>query len=105
LKPEGLYVMNTIDHPPTRFARAEAATIADVFPYVAVVAPQSYIDRVGGGNIVLVGSNQPIPPLAVGALVTNGERVLTGDLASDWFDGSIVLTDDYAPVDQWISRP
>jgi len=105
LRPEGLYVMNTIDHPPTRFARAEAATIADVFPYVAVVAPQSYIDMIGGGNIVLVGSNQPIPPLAVGALVTNGERVLTGDLASDWFAGSTVLTDDYAPVDQWISRP
>lgn len=105
LKPNGLYVMNTIDHPPTRFARAEAATISAVFPYVAVVAPQSYIDSTGGGNFVLVGSNQPIPPLAVAALVTNEELVLTGELARDWFDGSTVLTDEYAPVDQWISRP
>jgi len=105
LKPEGLYVMNTVDHPPMRFARAEAATIADVFPYVAVVAPQSYIDLIGGGNVVLVGSNQPIPPVVVGALVTNEERVLTDTLASDWFAGSTILTDEYAPVDQWISRP
>ena len=43
LNDSGFYVMNTIDHPPTRFARAELATIAEVFPYVAVVAPGGYL--------------------------------------------------------------
>ncbi len=105
LTDRGLYVMNTIDYPPTRFARAEAATIAEVFPYVSVVAPQTYLDFERGGNFVLVGSMQPISPSAIEALVTNNEVVITGPAARAWFDGATVLTDDFAPVDQLISRP
>lgn len=105
LNPRGLYVMNTIDHPPTRFARAEAATIDSVFPYVAIVAPQPYLDGERGGNFVLVGSNQPIIADDIELLVANDEQVLTGDTARAWFAGATVLIDEFAPVDQWISRP
>ncbi|MCL1594447.1 MAG: fused MFS/spermidine synthase [Actinomycetia bacterium] len=105
LTPNGLYVMNTIDHPPTRFARAETATIGAVFPFVAIVAPQAYLDGERGGNFVLVGSNQPIDSDAIERLVTKGERVLIDEAANTWFADAAVLTDEFAPVDQWISRP
>jgi len=101
----GFYVMNTIDHPPTRFARAELATIAEVFPHVAVVAPQGYFDVERGGNFVLVGSMQPIDADAIEALVPDGEIALVGDAARAWFNDARPLTDDFAPVDQLISRP
>jgi len=97
--------MNTIDHPPTRFARAEVATIAEVFPYFAVVAPQAYLDREHGGNFVLVGSMVPIDTSAIEALVPEGEIALSGEVAAEWFAGVAPLRDDFAPVDQMISRP
>jgi len=105
LTDDGFYVMNTIDHPPTRFARAEAATIAEVFPYVAVVAPESYLHLERGGNFVLVGSMRPIDAESIEALVPKGEIALTGDAARAWFAGVRPLTDEFAPVDQLISRP
>jgi len=105
LTDRGIYVMNTIDHPPSLFVRSEAATIADVFPYVAVVAPQVYLDLERGGNFVLVGSMQPIPSAVIERLVTANEVVVTGLDALEWFGDANVLRDDYAPVDQLISRP
>ena len=105
LNDSGFYVMNTIDHPPTRFARGELATIAEVFPYVAVVAPQAYLDLERGGNFVLVGSLKPIDAGVIESLVPGGEIALVGDAAHAWFAGARPLTDDFAPVDQLISRP
>ena len=105
LDDSGFYVMNTIDHPPVAFARAELATIADVFPHVAVVAPAEYLDLERGGNFVLVGSMQPIDANAIEALVPDGEIVLVGDAARAWFRDVKPLTDSFAPVDQLISRP
>jgi MFS family permease len=101
----GFYVMNTIDHPPTRFARAELATIGEVFPYIAVVAPQEYLDLERGGNFVLVGSMRPIDGEAIAMLVPKDEIVLVGEAARTWFGDASPLIDDFAPVDQLISRP
>lgn len=105
LVPGGAYVMNVIDHPPLTFARAELATVAEVFPHVAVVAPPGYLEGVRGGNFVLVGSPVPIDGPAIEALVPQGEIVLTDDAARAWFAGAMVLTDDFAPADQLLSRP
>jgi len=105
LTDDGFYVINTIDHPPTRFARAEAATIAEVFLHVAVVAPRAYLDIERGGNFVLVGSMLPIDGEAIEALVPKGEIALVDDAARAWFAGVAPLRDDFAPVDQMISRP
>jgi spermidine synthase len=105
LSDSGFYVMNTIDHPPTRFVRAELATVAEVFPHVAVVAPQAYLDLERGGNFVLVGSMRPIDAEGIAALVPDGEIVLADEAARSWFAGARPLTDDFAPVDQLISRP
>lgn len=105
---EGLYAMNLIDYPSHDFARAEAATVAAVFPHLAVIAPQEYLDRIDGGNFVIVGSKAPIDADAIqAAIIGRGgdEVVLSGDAAVEWTDGARVLTDDFAPVDQLIGHP
>jgi spermidine synthase len=107
LTPEGLYVMNLIDYPPFRFARAEAATLAEVFPEVLVLAPPEYLDGSAGGNVVLAAGAAPFDVAAIEAAVADragSEVALTGADAAEWIDGSPILTDDFAPVDQWISR-
>ena len=48
LRPGGAYVLNVIDYPPLRFARAEAATLATRFSQVAVIASRETIDGRGG---------------------------------------------------------
>jgi spermidine synthase len=107
LTDDGMYVMNLIDYPPNGFARAELATVAAVFPHVLVIAPQEYLNAATGGNFVLVGSKAPISPEAVGAntMARNGiETVLDDDMARAWVGDAAVLRDDFAPVDQLMSR-
>ncbi len=107
LDAEGMYVMNLLDHPPHRFAKAEAATIAAVFPHLLVVAPPDYLAGHAGGNIILAGSKLPFDTAAVAAAIAarSGEEVaLTGAAADAWVDGARVLRDDFAPVDQLITR-
>lgn len=103
----GVYALNLIDYPPLAFARAEAATIAHVFDHIAVIAPPAYLDATTGGNFVLVGSDAPIDADAITARIATREGTevaLTGDEAIAWIGDAGVLTDDYAPVDQLISR-
>ena len=108
LDDEGLYVMNLIDYPPHRFAKAEAATVADIFEHVLIVAPPSYLNEDAGGNFVLVGSKVPIDPAAVlASTAARGAPEITigGQEALDWIGDARILTDDFAPVDQLIGRP
>ncbi len=104
----GAYVMNVIDHPPLRFARAEVATLAAVFPHVVVIAPASYLAGDEGGNFVLAGSATAVPAGAIEAAIAaraGEETVLAGAAARAWADGAPVLRDDFAPVDQLLTRP
>jgi spermidine synthase len=108
LDDQGLYVMNLIDYPAHRFARAEAATVAEVFEHLLVVAPRSYLDGEAGGNFVLVGSKVPIDPNAVmAATAARGGTEITigGGQALEWIEDAGVLRDDFAPVDQLIGHP
>jgi SAM-dependent methyltransferase len=107
LAPGGIYVMNVIDYPPLRFAAAQAATAASVFDDAAVVAPPDYLAGDRGGNIVVVGSDGPLDRVGITAVLEaagRGERI-TDDAAFDaYVDGARVLRDDFAPVDQLLSR-
>lgn len=108
LTDDGMYIMNLIDYPPLGFAKAEAATFADVFPHVMVVAPRDYFAADRGGNFVLVGSLRPLDGEAIEqAIVSRGgdEIALVGSAAAEWYGDSRVLRDDFAPVDQLISHP
>ncbi|MGH8974497.1 MAG: fused MFS/spermidine synthase, partial [Acidimicrobiia bacterium] len=108
LRPGGLYLLNLIDHPPLRFARAETASLAGVFDHVAVVAPPAQLAGQRGGNYVVAASDRPFDAARLRFLIEHRggqERAaLAGDVARFVGDGR-VLTDDYAPVDQWLARP
>ena len=107
LRPSGFYVANLIDYPPLRFVRAEVATLREVFPHVAVIAPRSTFAGDDGGNVVLVGAYQPIDAEALAAEIARRggeEAVLVDGATSDFAGDAPVLTDDKAPVDQWLAR-
>lgn len=105
LGPGGVYIMNVIDHPPLEFARAELATVAEVFDHIAVVAPEGYLAGARGGNFILVGSDRPIDDDTIERLVPRDELALVDAEAVAWFGDAPILTDEYAPADQLLSRP
>jgi len=102
LRPDGIYAQNVIDYPPDRFIRAELATVAAVFPYVALVAPADAIAGETGSNFVIVASKSPLPSGLRDRLdlVDEPVELLQGTPLADFIDDARVLTDDYAPADQ-----
>jgi hypothetical protein len=107
LTSEGVYVVNVIDYPPLRFARAEIATIRDVFPHVIVIARPLVLRGTDGGNMVIAASDAPFPIDEILDELAN--RAPEYSLMSDpdeiatYIDGAQVLTDDFAPVDQLVT--
>ena len=61
LVPGGLYVANCGDHADLTGARAELAGMAEVFDHLAVIADPPMLKGRRYGNIVLVGSDTPLP--------------------------------------------
>ena len=102
LRPGGVYAQNVIDYPPNRFIRAELATVAAVFPHVALVAPADALAGQTGSNFVIVASRSPLPAGLRSRLdlVDKPVELLQGAQLDDFIDDARVLTDDYAPVDQ-----
>jgi len=108
LRPDGVYAVNVIDFPPGGFVRAEVATIAAVFPEVALAASPGALRGAAGGNFIIVASAAPLPLAALGArLAQRGTpvAVAVGVDVRRFAGGSQVLTDDHAPVDQLITHP
>jgi spermidine synthase len=106
LAPGGLYTVNVIDRAELAFARAEAATLVEVFEHVAVFAPARYLAGDQGGNFVLAGSDQPMDIERVEtAIFSRGgiEEAVTGEELAGFIEGSRPLVDDFAPVDQMLS--
>jgi spermidine synthase len=107
LTDRGVYVMNLIDYPPLRFARAEVATLRHVFGHVVAIAPPSLFAGTPGGNVVLVASGSPIDAERIAGAIAarqSSEQVLHGDAIDVFAEGRRRLVDDWAPVDQWLSR-
>ncbi len=103
LRPDGVYAINLIDHPPLGFAKAEAATLSTAFDHVAVLAPPGSLSGTTGGNMILIASHQPIDVSEI--LSHNRSRgdddgILLVARGSAFIEGAPVLTDDFAPVDQ-----
>ncbi|MFI5725089.1 fused MFS/spermidine synthase [Streptomyces cyaneofuscatus] len=108
LKKDGLYAANVIDHGRLAFARAQVATLAEVFEHVAVIgAPVDIgLDPAAtplGGNMVVLASDRPFDAPAIQEALDTREtdwRIATGDTVTAWTGDAPVLTDDHAPVDQ-----
>ena len=114
LRPGGWYALNLIDYPPLGFARAEVATLQDVFGHVAVLAPASRLDGSEGGNVIVVASTEPLPTeqiVARNALRGDDESAVDSDGFTtspdlsyvDFVGDADVLVDDHAPVDQLLT--
>jgi spermidine synthase len=108
LAPGGIYVMNVIDYDDLDFIRSEAATLEEVFAEVALFAPPTYLTGQSGGNYVLAASDEQIDIPAIESAIADrsGTEVGIEDGGLQAFIGDAVpLTDDFAPVDQMLSRP
>lgn len=107
LRDDGVYVANLIDHGPLAFARAQAATLREVFTHVGLVARPGAFSRVDGGNLVVVASDRPLDLGAVTRSLAGRDLAWEARAGVDldgWVGGAEVLTDDHAPVDQLLSH-
>lgn len=71
LAPGGWYLANTAGPTPLTGPRQEVATVAEVFPHVAIIVEPGIARGRRGGNVVIVGSDRPVP-----AEITRPLRVL-----------------------------
>src|SRR5215204_1228218 len=90
--------MNLIDQGRQRFARAQIATFLDVFDDVAVAGHGAPGNDPGRGNIVVLGSERPLPDGAL-PLRSRGVTVLRGDRVQSFVDGADVLRDEHRPTE------
>ncbi|MFI6260999.1 fused MFS/spermidine synthase [Micromonospora sp. NPDC051006] len=105
-RPGGVYVQNVIDYPPLRFIRSELATVATEFRHVALIAPPEALAGEQGSNFVIVASDAPLPLEAVRARLLEVDvraSLISGAELTDFVGEALVLTDDYAPVDQLLA--
>jgi spermidine synthase len=105
LRADGVYMVNVIDGPEMRFAKAEVATLQEVFADVVVIAPPAALEGRSSANVVLVASQRQIDLDELAARVEangDGDTVLGLDGADRFAGGARVLRDDFAPVDQYL---
>jgi spermidine synthase len=105
LRPDGVFTQNVIDYRGLRFLAADVATVGSVFEHVAVYEQTSKTN--GGGNFVVIASHKPLDRAAIKSAVARQEapmRLIPGSRVQRWRESARVLTDDYAPVDQLVSR-
>ncbi|MFP5219455.1 MAG: spermidine synthase [Actinomycetes bacterium] len=96
LKPGGGYAVNVADGPPLPFARAQVATLRAVFGHVALLADPAVLRGRRFANLVLVGSDAPLP---LDGLVRRAgraagrARVVSGDDLERFAGGAVPVTD------------
>ena len=100
LRPDGVYVVNVIDGAPNDFARAQIATLQEVFEHVAVILPEGGRTPLDPRNQIIVASDQALPtirPADVDGTLVDGRQL------DDYVGDARILTDDHAPVDQLLA--
>ena len=109
LKPDGIYMVNVIDkYEGGEFAKAFVASLKQVFPHVYLLSQGEAWLGVRANTYILMASQQPFDYAAFREFA--GPMSLTVMLPPEELDRyladgrQIVLTDDFAPVDQLIAR-
>lgn len=122
LAPDGVYMLNVIDHPPFELLGAEIATLREVFGDVRVLADEPILDGVDGdgtgGNVVLVAGPGVASPAGLAEQAaadphapsdatdeTAPVRMATRARVDELARGAEVLTDDFAPTEQLLTPP
>jgi hypothetical protein len=96
LSPTGVMLVNVADGPPLRFARSQAATLAQVLPHAAVLAEAQVVKGRRFGNFVLVGSAAPLPAQWLPRLMAAGPHPAIAVLDADFDEfarGGAIVTD------------
>ncbi len=101
LAPAGIYLANVIDNPARgEFMRAYARTLATVFPHLGVLSGPGGDGLNGLATYVLAASPAPLDLAALNGAAPRVQVVPPARVAAWLADGPpLVLTDDYAPVD------
>jgi MFS family permease len=100
LRPNGVYALNVIDHPPLDLQKAEAATLLEAFDHLRIVT-FGYEEHPLGGNAVMLASDRPIPSAA--GSKSQIATTLGGRESESFGARGDVLRDDYAPADQLLT--
>jgi spermidine synthase len=111
LADDGLYMVNIIDGPRHDFLRAYTNTLRQTFPYVYVAPSIRSWRESPRVTFVIVGANRPLDRAALGRInVGDGGPLFAAQVLSpEQTDAllsegpSVVLTDQYAPVDQMLA--
>jgi spermidine synthase len=104
LREDGIYLVNVIDAPPFKFARAELATLRERFEFVAAIAPNFVFENLAGANVVLVASHRQLDVAQLRTLAeADVDQLVTGAALDRFLGHAEPLRDDYAPVDQWLA--
>lgn len=112
LKDNGIYAVNVVDKLHSgRFLRAYVYTLQQTFPYVYLILDSPEWENDHRKTYVVLGSFQPLSAAALGDANTQvGQSDLTShitpeDTLTSWLNTqkSILLTDDYAPVDNLVA--
>lgn len=112
LRPGGYYMANVIDNYRSgQFVKAFLRTLHEVFPYVSLVSNDRAWDLDAQNTYVVVGSDRPFDEVDFTERLEQTDRgfpttqrLAPDRLARDLAAGpQIVLTDDYAPVDNLIA--
>ena len=112
LKDDGIYATNVVDKLHSGgFLRAYVNTLQRTFPYVYVIHDRSGWEDDTRALYVVAGSFQPLSSAALAGANTQAGRgvlishIMPEDTFTSWLNerDSILLTDDYAPVDNMIA--
>ncbi|TQL41928.1 hypothetical protein FB562_2514 [Homoserinimonas aerilata] len=96
LAPGGVIAVNIADGPGLAFARGQASTLLAATGDVAALAEAQILKGRRFGNVVLVGSQQPLPLEWMPRLLAGGPhpaKVVTGRELRDWIAGAPIATD------------
>lgn len=96
LAPGGVVCVNVADGPGLSFARSQAATLLAATGHSAALAETQILKGRRFGNVVLVGSAQPLPLEWMPRLLAGGPhpaKVVSGAELNAWIAGAPVATD------------
>ena len=96
LRPGGIYAVNVAAGPPLDPARSAVATVRSSYKETCMVAEPSVLRGRRRGNLVVFGSDQPLPEAALlraAAADPFPARVVSGDELRRFISGAPVITD------------
>ncbi|MCU1543489.1 MAG: spermine synthase [Microbacteriaceae bacterium] len=96
LADDGVVLVNVADGPGLAFARGQVSTLASAVADVAMLAETQILKGRRFGNVVLVGSQKPLPLEWMPRLLAGGphpSKVVSGSELRDFIGGAPIVTD------------